>query len=203
MRRVAGSGVSQILPSLRPRPPRLRPVPSPRLDCCRTPRIRGPPAAGASRYSRPSCPGRSSQVAFENRSRHHATVRSVRFSWCLLLVLLGACSRAPDPPADPGLTAEIQRIRAIDNHAHPVRPVLNGPPDREFDALPVDNMEPASDPLNLLQNAPVVLEAMKHFPNKSSLTREKGDSYPAWVLDQIGVDVMLANRVAMGGGIQP
>jgi len=118
-------------------------------------------------------------------------------------VLLSACTHAPDPPADPGLAAEIQRIRAIDNHAHPVRPVLDGPPDREFDALPVDNMEPASDPLNLRPNAPVVLEAMKHFPNKSALMREKGNAYPAWVLDQIGVDVMLANRVAMGGGIQP
>ena len=127
----------------------------------------------------------------------------MRFSWCLLLVLLSACTHAPDPPADPGLASDIQRIRAIDNHAHPVRPVLDGPPDREFDALPVDNMEPASDPLNLRPNAPVVLEAMKHFPNKSALMREKGNAYPAWVLDQIGVDVMLANRVAMGGGIQP
>src|SRR5215472_17948308 len=121
----------------------------------------------------------------------------------LALVLLGACSRQPDSSADSALAAEIQRIRAIDNHAHPVRPVLNGPPDREFDALPVDNIEPASDPLNLRLNAPVVLEAMKHFPNKSALMREKGNAYPAWVLDQIGVDVMLANRVAMGGGIQP
>src|SRR5262249_29429908 len=27
--------------------------------------------------------------------------------------------------------------------------------------------------------------------------------YPAWVLDQMGVEVMLANRVAMGASIQP
>jgi predicted TIM-barrel fold metal-dependent hydrolase len=33
--------------------------------------------------------------------------------------------------------------------------------------------------------------------------REKGDAYPSWVLDQMGVAVMLANRVEMGKGIQP
>jgi predicted TIM-barrel fold metal-dependent hydrolase len=38
---------------------------------------------------------------------------------------------------------------------------------------------------------------------KQSTMQDKGDGYPAWVLDQMGVDVMLANRVAMGRGIQP
>jgi predicted TIM-barrel fold metal-dependent hydrolase len=118
-------------------------------------------------------------------------------------LLLAACTRERDAPADPALSAEIQRIRAIDNHAHPVRPVPGGPPDREFDALPVDNMEPASDPLSLRPNAPATLEAAKQFPNKPSLVRDKGDAYPAWVLDQMGVDIMLANRVALGNGIQP
>jgi predicted TIM-barrel fold metal-dependent hydrolase len=31
----------------------------------------------------------------------------------------------------------------------------------------------------------------------------EGDGYPAWVLDRMGVEVMLANRVQMGRGIQP
>jgi predicted TIM-barrel fold metal-dependent hydrolase len=125
--------------------------------------------------------------------------------WSFLagVLLLAGCNRERETPADPALAAEIQRIRAIDNHAHPVRPVVSGPADREFDALPVDNMEPASDPLSLRPNAPATLEAAKQFPNKQSLMREKADSYPAWVLDQMGVDVMVANRVAMGSGIQP
>src|ERR1700719_645480 len=38
---------------------------------------------------------------------------------------------------------------------------------------------------------------------KQSTMQDKGDAYPAWVLDQMGVDVMLANRVAMGRGIEP
>jgi hypothetical protein len=40
-------------------------------------------------------------------------------------------------------------------------------------------------------------------PKKQSTMQEKGDGYPAWVLDQMGVEVMLANRVEMGRGIQP
>ncbi|HEY1240629.1 MAG TPA: amidohydrolase family protein [Bryobacteraceae bacterium] len=124
-----------------------------------------------------------------------------------LVLSLSACSR-PDPTAvDSAIAAEIGRIRAIDNHAHPVRVVLNGPPDREFDALPVDNMEPASDPLALRPNAPATLEAIRALyssaEQKSQLQREKADAWPAWVLDQTGTEVMLANRVAMGPGIQP
>src|SRR5206468_1137805 len=38
---------------------------------------------------------------------------------------------------------------------------------------------------------------------KPQVIAEKGDQYPAWVLDQMGVEVMLANRVAMGRGIAP
>lgn len=124
-----------------------------------------------------------------------------------VFLLLAGCNGGRDASVDPTIAAEVQRIRAIDNHAHPVRVVLNGPPDREFDALPVDNMEPSSDPVNLRLNAPVALAAVKQLygsaGRKPALQREKRDGYPAWVLDQMGVDVMLANRVAMGLGIQP
>jgi uncharacterized protein len=121
---------------------------------------------------------------------------------CALLLLAG-CTRQSDPAVDPAIAAEVQRIRAIDNHAHPVRPVLQGAPDREFDALPVDNMEPASDPVNLRPHTPVLFEAARHFPNKQELMTGKGAAYPAWVLDQIGVEVMLANRVAMPPEMRP
>src|SRR5579883_2586944 len=81
------------------------------------------------------------------------------------------------------------------------------PTDREFDALPVDHMEPASDPLNMRPNAPATVEAGRALfgtpDRRLQIQREKGDGYPAWVLDQMGVEVMLANRVAMGPGIQP
>lgn len=127
-------------------------------------------------------------------------------AFAAVLLLLSGCARAPSA-IDPAIAAEIQRTRAIDNHAHPVRPVRDGPPDREFDALPVDNMEPASDPVNLRPNSPAVLEAAKQLygsaANKPAVISEKGEAYPAWVLDQMGVEIMLANRVAMGPGIEP
>ncbi|HXB73882.1 MAG TPA: amidohydrolase family protein [Candidatus Acidoferrales bacterium] len=119
---------------------------------------------------------------------------------------LVACGRPPLPVADPDLAAEIANIKAIDNHAHPVRLVPNGQPaDREFDALPVDNMEPQSDPVNLRPGAPLLLEAAKALYGSATKarTQEKGEQYTAWVLDQMGVEVMLANRVAMGTSIQP
>jgi hypothetical protein len=129
-----------------------------------------------------------------------------RFYGCLAVTLLAACHRGPDAALDPEILSAIRQIRAIDNHAHPVRVILNGPPDRDFDALPVDNMEPQSDPLALRPNAPATLEAMRAlYGNVSKLATEraKGDTYPAWVLDRMGVETMLANRVAMGPGIGP
>jgi predicted TIM-barrel fold metal-dependent hydrolase len=130
----------------------------------------------------------------------------------LAALILAGCTHAPPPAADPELAAEIQRIRAIDNHAHPVRVTHPGEPsDRFFDALPVDNMEPQSDPVNLRPDAPAIARAWRALygvdhvdqPRKLAVMREKGDAYPEWVLDQMGVDVMLANRVAMGPTIQP
>src|SRR5437016_1558273 len=77
----------------------------------------------------------------------------------LALVAVG-CGKPPVTPLiDAGIAAEIARIRAIDHHAHPVRVVDAGEQDREFDALPVDNMEPSSDPLFLRPGAPGVSEA--------------------------------------------
>jgi predicted TIM-barrel fold metal-dependent hydrolase len=95
-----------------------------------------------------------------------------------------------------------------------VRNVPKGAPaDREFDALPVDNMEPSSDPVYLRDNAPGFADAWKALYSagdvngkqaaRERVMAEKGDAYPAWVLDQMGVEIMLANRVAMGPGIQP
>lgn len=120
----------------------------------------------------------------------------------------------------PELAAEMARIRAIDHHAHPMKVTGNGEQDREFDALPVDNMEPSSDPLALRPGSPGAIEAWRAlfaYPyndaaqehagerrsRKQRVIREKGDGYPAWVLDQMGVAAMFANRVEMGRGIQP
>jgi len=138
------------------------------------------------------------------------------------MALLTSCSRNTNglASADPEILSFVNGIRAIDNHAHPVRFVASGDPDREFDALPVDNMEPASDPLQLRPDDRGVLEswrALWNYPysdtspqhirewmdHKRRVAQDHGDAYPAWVLDRIGDDVMLANRVHMGPSIQP
>ena len=57
----------------------------------------------------------------------------------LLLVCLAASPFVPRPSAqtevDRSLEDEIFKIKAIDNHAHPMRATREGEQDREFDAL--------------------------------------------------------------------
>jgi uncharacterized protein len=139
----------------------------------------------------------------------------------LAVVMLAACGRSPQPLADPDLAVEIGRIRAIDNHAHPVRVVAAGEqPDRDFDALPVESLEPQSDPVGLRPGALAIVDAWHALYGftgsdlgagrlkdaqalKQRVQQEQGEQYPAWVLDKMGVAVMLANRVTMGPSIQP
>src|ERR1700684_2442178 len=114
---------------------------------------------------------------------------------------------------DPRIAAEISKIKAIDNHAHPVRPVWSGPPDTLFDALPVDNMEPYTEPLRTRAGSPLNVNAWHELfgpgpmdqvrKRRQQLIEQKRDAYADWVLDQIGIETMLANRVAMGPGLAP
>jgi hypothetical protein len=123
--------------------------------------------------------------------------------------------------ADPDLLAEINKIKAIDNHAHPLRYVSPGEkPDDEFDALPLDNIAPFPLPVRLSPTNPEFIEAWaklygysyndmsdKHVQEllgvKQRVMREQGDSYPSWVLDQLHIETMFANRIAMGRGLRP
>jgi hypothetical protein len=122
------------------------------------------------------------------------------------IVICGACQNksARDAPIDPQLASEIAQIRAIDNHAHPVRPVAPGEkPDTEYDALPVDNLEASSDPVRIRPGSPDVRNAHQRLFNgdKAAAAKQYGQEYAARVLDQAGIDIMLANRVAMGPGL--
>lgn len=104
------------------------------------------------------------------------------------VVFLSSCTTSPTPRVDPQLASEIEKIKAIDNHAHPVRP--GNPPDTDFDALPVDHMEPYPEPIRTRADSPIAAEARQKMANVDK-------SNPAAVLDALGIDVMLANRVAM------
>jgi len=131
----------------------------------------------------------------------------------LALLLLIAISQfaTAQLPVDSQLAAEIARIKAIDNHAHPVRPTTGSDKDVDYDALPVETMEPSTEPVRTREGSPLALEAsralygsVKDFrERKRQLLQEKGQGYANWVLDQVGIETMFANRVAMGPGLAP
>src|SRR5438309_2006629 len=58
-------------------------------------------------------------------------------------MLLSTPALSAQTPVDSALDAYIATIRAIDVHAHPMRPVSAGAAaDSEFDALPLDGIPP-------------------------------------------------------------
>jgi predicted TIM-barrel fold metal-dependent hydrolase len=133
-------------------------------------------------------------------------------AWALagLMAAITGCSPPREVAAvsDPDLEKEIEQIKAIDNHGHPVRVTAPGEAaDRGFDALPVDSMEPMSDPVNLRPGAPLTADAARELYGdtdrqfKLRAIKERGEGYPAWVLDKMGVEIMLANRVEMGPSV--
>ena len=138
-----------------------------------------------------------------------------------LLFMTALHAAAQSPSIDPTLAAEIATIPAIDNHAHP----LLSPPayatDRNFDALPVDNMEPATDAAGLRPDLPALHEAWQaifHFNGippldaaglkkleaaREATRREQGEAYASYILDRANIGTELANRVTLGVGVQP
>ena len=124
-----------------------------------------------------------------------------------------------DRDIDPKIAAAISSIAAIDDHAHPVLPPPNDSADRNFDALPVDNMEPQTDPVawrpdnpqltvawkalwGFDKAAPLDVDGMKRLNEaRAKVKSREGQRYADWVLDQAGIGVMLSNRVAMGQGL--
>lgn len=134
----------------------------------------------------------------------------------LLTVLVASTAAAQAP--DPTLLAAIRGIRAIDNHSHPPALVSAGEKDNEFDALPCDPLEPTAPALTSRSDDPRFLAAWKALYNyeyddttashvrtllaaKAKVKAAQGDNYPAWVLDQLGIETELANRVAIGRGL--
>ena len=116
---------------------------------------------------------------------------------------------------DPDLAAFIATIRAVDNHTH-ANSVAS--PDPDSDALPLDGIAPFELPAPLLPTSPNWLAAYKtlyKYPHDDlsdahmnelratmkDVAKAQGDKFPTWVLDQVGTEVMLANRVAMGPGL--
>ena len=122
---------------------------------------------------------------------------------------------------DPQIERQIAAVKAIDNHAHPMLAPPLEKSDLEFDALPVSNLEPQSDPVALRPDFPLLgaawralygfatpppldAEGIKRLnAARASVEAQQGERFPAWVLDAAGIDTELANRVAMGRGVGP
>ena len=122
---------------------------------------------------------------------------------------------------DQELLNEIMKIKAIDNHAHPVKYVAEGePPDDEFDALPLDAIVAFPLPVRLSPTNPEFMRAWRdlyHYSHndmseahirelmnaKQAIIKQRGEGTPAWILDQLNIETMFANRVAMGRGLTP
>jgi hypothetical protein len=141
-------------------------------------------------------------------------------------ILVAACfvglgfSLSQAQNADPQLLAEIQKIKAIDNHSHPPKLVSTGEKDDDFDALPCDPLEPSTPTTISRPENPQYIAAWKalygyqyddakpeHMREllaaKKKVMDEQGDNFPNWVLDQLGIESELANRIALGRGLQP
>ncbi len=133
-------------------------------------------------------------------------MRLIRCCYPLIAVsAVLACGTEPQRAVDPVLARAIAEIKAIDNHAHPVRPTALGETaDNEFDALPVDNLDPQSDPVRQRGKSPLVADAHARLfgkGDKAAAMREHGADYATWMLDKLGIETMLSNRVAMGPGL--
>jgi len=120
---------------------------------------------------------------------------------------------------DRDLLAEISKIKAIDNHAHPLKYVAPGEkPDDEFDALPLDAIAAFPLPVRLSPTNTEFIRAWHDLYGyshndmseahvrdlmaaKQRVLKDRGDTFPAWILDQLSIETMFANRVAMGRGL--
>ncbi len=133
----------------------------------------------------------------------------------------GQAVRALSREVDPAIARVIASTQAIDNHAHPMLSPPAMATDRDFDALPVDNMAPETDPLAWRPDYPPLAaawSALYGFHGTPPLTpqaqaeleaarnrvrRREGAHYSQWVLDRAGIGTMLANRVRLGNGVEP
>jgi len=147
----------------------------------------------------------------------HAAVRAV----AALLLASGAC-RAVASPVDEALLAQIQAIRMVDDQMHPQVVSADGAVDVEWHPLfphatLVESLH-APLPARLRPGTPEVVRAWRalygyrfedlapeHAREAGEAKRRAqaahGEAYPSWVLERLGIDTALANRVRLGPGV--
>ncbi len=128
---------------------------------------------------------------------------------------------APLPDIDPAIAQVLVTTPAYDNHAHTLLPPPSYATDRGFDALPVDSMEPQTDPVGLREDSPQLPAAWKALwgvvaaaplspaamqqlnAARAAAQHQHGADYSNWVIAQAGIATQVANRVSMGPGLVP
>lgn len=139
--------------------------------------------------------------------------------FCLLVgsfSILFNISIAAQVSPDSALLTEINQIKAVDNHAHPLPFLKEGEKDVEFDVP--ESIPPLAPPVRLRPTNPEYLDAWNflygykykdtsdaHMRALATMKRrvmnEKGEAYPAWVLDKLGIEMMFASNKVMGRGL--
>jgi uncharacterized protein len=140
---------------------------------------------------------------------------------CALAAVAPAQSSSPGTQGLSPSAQDISNIPAFDNHAHPMLSPPDDATDRNFDALPVDSMSPQTDPAAYRSDNPQLADAWRALFHvdlsvplddagraklaaaRAAVKAREGAHYSAWVLDQSNIRTMVANRVAMGNGVQP
>ncbi len=137
----------------------------------------------------------------------------------LLIVFLLFSQVSAQTKADLQILAEINQIKAIDNHSHVERVTNENEIDAEGDAISCGGLEFVSPPpMRLRVDNPIYTggwfdffgfradsitekSSREYLLVKNKIRREKGEMYPAWILDKLNIETTLANRVAMGRGL--
>jgi uncharacterized protein len=143
----------------------------------------------------------------------------MRVSLTLIAAVATAGCAVSRSSTEQDLGAYVDTLHAIDSHAHPMAAVAAGAPaDTDFDALPLDGIPPFDLPLGLRASNPLYRDAQRSLYGvtggdsgssdaalfakaRARQQEQRGDQFPAWVLDQLHIDVMMANRIAVGSGL--
>jgi hypothetical protein len=147
-----------------------------------------------------------------------------RITLACMTVYMLSCNHSPAAneerasnrsPIDTELAEFISNIKAVDNHSH-VNTI--DPNDKDYDALPLDGLGSIELPVRVRSESPQWLAAAKAVygfratelnektikrlsDTAAGVMKQKGEKFPGWALDRAGIEVMLANRIAMGPGL--
>ena len=146
----------------------------------------------------------------------------MRKFFVLLAAAITACTGTQRGP-DQDLALYVDTLSAVDSHAHPTAYSAPGAPaDSETDALPLAPLFPVAPfelPAAMSPSNPVLAEVQRSLYGAvlgdgdstqaaafgkamADVMAKHAEGFPVWVLDQLHIGVMLANRVVMGPGVQ-